>query len=404
MTALVGDGKPEPEKTSDDKAEPEKSGDGKPEPEKTSDNKKQEEARPRPATYAKQLHKSLIHRLMEAGHPTCMLTQNFRQHGQAGDFFNRQLYRRCLTFKRIRDSFNPADQATGDWLRKLANKDTIKGNTLMIDMHTLESCVARSFSNVANVNFTLSSLVDLLADPRFAPTRARPNDGKVMVIAPYDAQRTLYTHELQRRADQELNSKGEWVKFDKSRIDIRTHQGAQGHEATLVITDLTRSESAGMTGGSELVNACSSRAISAQVVLINRSVIDRAASKVAPSVRNLVSWAEFHESNGMLIELDITTAKSLRMLCWKCYVVGHKGSECPFIYTNDKLICPKPGCGGDHHPRDCYRSKGRRARVKAAEDDTKSATSSKPGEASQSAAAATTRSSRSEREAVRPGQ
>lgn len=271
----------DPEDEGDEQCAPQ--GSEEPDPKKSGDGKKEEEeeARPRPSTYARQLHKSLIHRLMEAGHPSVTLTQNFRQHGQAGDFFNRQFYRRCLTFKRIRDSFNPADQATGDWLRKLANKDTIKGNTLMIDMHTLESCVARSFSIVANVNFTLSSLVDLLADPRFAPTRARPNDGKVMIIAHYDAQRTLYTHELQRRADQELNSKGEYVKFDKSRIDIRTHQGAQGHEATLVITDLTRSESAGMTGGSELVNVCSSRAISAQVVLINRSVIDRAVSKVA---------------------------------------------------------------------------------------------------------------------------
>lgn len=166
----------------------------------------------------------------------------------------------------------------------------------------------------------------------------------------------------------------------------------------MVITDLTRSESAGMTGGSEPVNVCSSRAISAQVVLINRSAIDSAVSKVAPSVRNLNSWAEFHESNDMLTELDITTAQGLKVVCWKCYMVGHRGSECPFIYTNTELICPKPGCGGDHHTRDCYRSKGGRARVKAAEDDTKSATSSKPGEASQSAAAPTTRATRSERE------
>lgn len=39
--------------------------------------KEEEEARPRPATYARQLQKSLIHRLMEAGHPTVTLTQNF---------------------------------------------------------------------------------------------------------------------------------------------------------------------------------------------------------------------------------------------------------------------------------------------------------------------------------------
>lgn len=53
----------------------------------------------------------------------------------------------------------------------------------MINMNTFESCEARSFSNVGNVNFALTKIVDLLADDKFASTGKDGTDGKVMIIA-----------------------------------------------------------------------------------------------------------------------------------------------------------------------------------------------------------------------------
>lgn len=195
----------------------------------------------------------------------------------------------------------------------------------------------RSFFNVGNVNLALTKAAELLADPNFSPTTKKDSNGKVLIIAPYDAQRNLYTHELQKRARVELDTKGEWIAFDKSRIEIRTHQGAQGYEASVVIVDLTRSDTPGMTGESELPALSSSRSICAQLVLMNTKMLDRLDSKNSPTVLNLVQWVQFHEK-GMLVSTDFETAKEFRTTCNKCYGFGHKFAECP-INKGKSLIC-----------------------------------------------------------------
>lgn len=65
-----------------------------------------------------------------------------------------------------------------------------------------------------------------------------------------------------------------------------------------------------------------------------------------------------HKDLGMFIEIDIERAKELRLVCRKCYAVGHKGTDCPFN-KGKALFCMISG--GKHHPRDCYRAKKDRA-------------------------------------------
>ncbi|KKY38837.1 putative atp-dependent rna helicase upf1 [Diaporthe ampelina] len=114
-------------------------------------------------------------------------------------------------------------------------------------MNSSESCEARSFLNAGNVNFVPVKIVELLADPKFSPSTKKDSNGKIIIIAPYDAQRNLYEHEIQKRGKFEMDSNGDWLPFDKSRVEIRTHQGVQGYEASVVIVDLTRSDTLGMT-------------------------------------------------------------------------------------------------------------------------------------------------------------
>lgn len=188
---------------------------------------------------------------------------------------------------------------------------------------------ARSFLNVGNVNFTLSKVAKLLADRAFSASTKKDSNGKVLIIAPYDARRNLYTHELRKR--------GDWIPFDKSRVEIRTRQRAQGYEASVVVVDLTRSDTPGMTGQFELLAVSSSRSICAQLVLMNTKMLDRLDSKNSPTVLNLVQWVQFHEK-GMLVSMDFETAKEFRTTCNKCYGFGHKFAECPFN-KGKSLIC-----------------------------------------------------------------
>lgn len=57
----------------------------------------------------------------------------------------------------------------------------------------------------------------------------------------------------------------------------------------------------------------------------------------------------------MVVGIDVHTAMEWRITCFKCHRFGHKGSECKYTTTKERLICPKPGCGRNHHPRDFYK-------------------------------------------------
>lgn len=71
------------------------------EPDKTStsqDEPVQQETLPRPATFALQMARPMISRLLGTGHPCAMLTQNHRQHGTVGEFFSAQFYHGKVEF------------------------------------------------------------------------------------------------------------------------------------------------------------------------------------------------------------------------------------------------------------------------------------------------------------------
>lgn len=282
-------------------------------PEQTSPAKdepaEEEESLPNPATFALQLRRPMISRLLGTGLPCVMLTQNFRQHGTVGEFFSRQYYGNKVKFAVEDERFNPVDEAATKWLLGLSGKEKITGNTLMIDMKSRENSQARSFSNGEHVNYVLTHVADLLGNHMFRPSKKKPEDGKIMIIVPYENQKNLYQYELQKRASMERNSNDtDWVDYAKDRIEIRTHQGAQGHEASVVIIDLVRSDTPGHTGHHDVVNVCSSRAKCAQLVLFNSSVFDRIESKSSPYVESLVAWVQFHNEKDMAIEMNVETA------------------------------------------------------------------------------------------------
>lgn len=358
----------------------------------------EEESLPNPATFALQLGRSMISRLLATGLPCVMLTQNFRQHGTVGEFFSIQHYDSKVEFAVQHDRFSPVDKAATKWLLDVSGKEKITGNTLMIDMKSRENSQARSFSNTGHVNFVLTHIADLLGNHMFRPSKKKPEDGKIMIIVPYEAQKNLYQYELQKRASMERDSKDtKWVDFPKGQIEIRTHQGAQGHEASVVIVDLVRSDTPGHTGHHDMVNVCSSRARCAQLVLFNSSVFDRFESKSSPCVRSLVSWVKFHTKKDMVIEMNVETAKEWRISCYKCYRFGHKRDECKYNTSNASIICPLAGCHKNHHPRDCQKTEKAQAPVDPADKSGAPAKSAEKAQAStESIEKAPTRPTRSE--------
>lgn len=143
-----------------------------------------------------------------------MLTQNHRRYGTIREFFSGKFYYNKFEFIVKDERFSPVDKAAVKWLVKMSSKDKINGNALMINMGSRENSQERSISNTGHVNFILAHLANLLGNHKFRPSKNKPNDGKVMIIVPYEAQKNPYVHELQKRAVKEKDSKGnEWVDF-----------------------------------------------------------------------------------------------------------------------------------------------------------------------------------------------
>lgn len=122
-------------------------------------------------------------------------------------------------------------------------------------------------------------------------------------------------------------------------------------------------------------------------------MLEGVESQNSPAVRNLVAWVKFHQEKGMMIDMDTESAKEFRIICHKCYGIGHKGSDCQ--YTTDKpLLCII--CGGRHHPRDCYRGKRGKSAPQPIEDTPDTVETSTP--AGTAKATTTDRAGRNDRE------
>lgn len=205
------------------------------------------------------------------------------------------------------------------------------------------SCNTMSNSNIAHVNYVLQHIVDLLGDPKFA-------SGTILIVVFYEAQRNLYSSELGKRANLELNSEGKYVEFDKSRIDVRTHHGAQGHDATMVIVDMVRSNKVGFTGEAEMIVVASSRFQMWSIGLDEQEAHH-------PLHRAL-------QDKGSPPNQTPGGVDARLRLRW----YGYKIAQCPLVMSGKKLVCPKLGCGGNHHLCDCWRERGDKRPAKAIEE------------------------------------
>lgn len=313
---------------------------------------------PIPATFAQQLKWSLPHRWVASGNPVVQLTENFRSKGLMSDFFNRQYYNgRLLVRLRKSGTFDKDYKTTMKFLRKLTHDDKLPINSVMVNLNSREGVSGRSATNMTNANFVMAQVHNLLADDDFT--------GKIMIIAPYQGQMEIYEWELSQRCSIEYDSSNKRFTFDRSRIHLCTHQGAQGVEAEVVFIDMVRSDKPGMTGEPELINVATSRAICAQVVIQNTFMFEKLQSRNllnAPNVRDLSRLHMWHVEEGTLVDLP---GIDYRVMCNMCYKTGHKKKECP-MKTDGHFICPVSGCMGSHHPRNCRILRSRRLGDEAA--------------------------------------
>ncbi|KAJ4385725.1 hypothetical protein N0V93_010154 [Gnomoniopsis smithogilvyi] len=338
-----------------------------------------------PNTFGPQLKLSLLSRLEQGGSIfCCYLVENFRQSGaEAGALFNELWYNRQLIFRRQRHQQNPGYQAVQAYLgaighefdpgeTELVDKDTnkpvvdpdtkehkmvpvfwsedksFKGNSVIVDMSSKEAPWGHSYRNDASAAYMVQKIIDFFGTYRISDKykiRLEKIPGNILGISPYLAQNDAVIWRLRDVGEIAVTSWGEVVHVDPLRWSIRTHLGAQGFGASVVIVDYVRSSKPGFTGDPQINNVMLSRARLGQVLLLNNTVLNRVNTH-APAVRTLTNVFRYHRKKKAVITLD----PKQMIICKICCSLGHQANHCTKV--NDPTwrcnFCSKP-----HHPSKC---------------------------------------------------
>lgn len=230
-----------------------------------------------------------------------------------------------------------------------SDNKTFKGNSLIVDMRSKEAEHGTSYSNDAHAVYMVQKIIDFFGTYRIAEdkgeVRCHQIPGNILAVCPYTAQIELITWGLESVGDTAITSWGEVVFVDPSRWSVRTHLGAQGFEASVVIVGYVRSRSPGHTGDPQINNVMLSRARLGQILLLNNSVLERVDS-YAPQNRTLTKVFRYHRKRGAVIDLD---HKDM-IRCDICYGLGHISSKCTKV-KDPMWRCPF--CSQPHHPVNC---------------------------------------------------
>ncbi|KAK8033983.1 PhoH-like protein [Apiospora rasikravindrae] len=121
----------------------------------------------------------------------------------------------------------------------LYGKNTTGSNLLLSLTPTSERKDIKTYSNPINAAYTVRLVLDIFKRKVCAvhPTETTPGQrSRIVVIAPYDGQKNLYKEMFARISNAE---------FVRGLVEVHTILGVQGHEADLVIFDMTRTSNFG---------------------------------------------------------------------------------------------------------------------------------------------------------------
>ncbi|KAK7968101.1 SEN1 N terminal-domain-containing protein [Apiospora aurea] len=262
--------------------------------------------------------------------PVSQLRITHRMHGDLEIFLSRQFYRNKMTSA---NDILPEEVERVRQSLQLYGRDTAE-SMLMLDMKsTTEEKEDTSFLNRTNAGLVVRMVINVFKQQLCAinPTDSTPGKrARVIVIAPYAAQRRLYN---------ELFAKVSDAEFVRELVEIRTIPLVQGHEAEIVIFDTVRTTSIGFLAEHENANVCLTRAKYALIVV--GSLACWSGSSAGP-FQNLKSYV-YHAS----CVRSYKTPK-FALDCARCHQ-DHDTKDCK--WQVDCAMCPEQP--GHHHIRDC---------------------------------------------------
>lgn len=329
-----------------------------------------------PNTFGPQLKQSLLARLERGGSVhVCYLRQNFRHKGMGGQLVNTLWYDKEIQFRNYNATMNEDYQAAKSIMARCGKESepmlvpvineegdepkmepvivepTFEGNSIIVDMRSKESAHGFSYRNDAHIAYARQKMIDCLGSQPIIQRKSgkvilHKIKGIILYVCPYTAQLEAVKWAMQEFGKWVFTSWGELVEVDFERLQFRTHMGAQGFQASIVIVDYVRSAAPGHSGDPQINNVMLSRASFGQILLLNNSVLER-VNQHAPANVTLKNVFRWHRKNNAVVES--LNYKDM-VVCNRCCKLGHTAKSCP-MSKDPSWKCH--GCGKPHHPCDC---------------------------------------------------
>ncbi|SPO00167.1 uncharacterized protein DNG_03017 [Cephalotrichum gorgonifer] len=150
------------------------------------------------------------------------------------------------------------------YLERMTGRDCAEPRVLVHIVGAQEAVDARSYSNEKHQAWVMARVKELVADEKFRRVDSVEEPGTIMIIAPYRAAIAHYKL-LVRHLDQSV----------QSRVDIRTVDTAQGHQADVVFLDLVRTRSPGFMDDAHRLCVAITRARQAEFIVMNPRMLRR---------------------------------------------------------------------------------------------------------------------------------
>ena len=216
--------------------------------------------------YARQLLVSTMERAEAVGARMSSLYYNHRGYGnleRLGSelFYNREMVSGIPPGLR----YPPSVRHLQNYLRRFNQGRPCTEPRLVV--HLQKSSQAEqlnSFFNPEHEKWIMGRVMELLRDPAFLQVDRLESPGRIMIVAPYSAATSNYrslVRDLPRDA--------------RDRVDVRTIDAAQGHQADVVMLDLVRTKGPGFLDDAHRLCVAVTRSRQAEIILMHPGMMTR---------------------------------------------------------------------------------------------------------------------------------
>lgn len=216
--------------------------------------------------FGKQLTISTMERAARVGALTHNLFINHRCYGNLERLASKLFYGERMRSGIPDDKRHPPTQVhVHEYMDRLVGHHCVEPRVLIHMANAQEALEGRSYYNPTHQAWIMARVKELLADENFRRVDGTADPGSIMIIAPYQASITQYKGLVSRGLTQSV----------QSRVDIRTVDTAQGHEADVVFLDMVRTRTPGFMDDAHRLCVAITRARQAEFIVMNPRMLRR---------------------------------------------------------------------------------------------------------------------------------